>query len=157
MRLKYGRRIGLARLMAGYMMQRAPAACRGDVEQWLVLPVPLHRWRLWHRGFNQSLLIARHVARGLDLPIDPFLLRRVKSTRPLRNMNPRAREDTVRRAFAIDQRRKWQLKGKSIILIDDILTSGATARACSHVLLREGAAAVHLLCWARVNDMAGGD
>ena len=122
-----------------------------------MLPVPLHRWRLWHRGFNQSLLIASHIARELGLPVDPFLLRRIRATRPLRAMGPRDRERMVGGAFAIDPNANDRLKGKSIILVDDILTSGATARACTQVLKREGAAEVHLLCWARVLDSAAGN
>lgn len=154
-RLKYGRRTGMARLMAHYM---APHACSiaeaGPIveagERPLLVPVPLHRWRLWNRGFNQSALIARHLGAATGLPADPFLLRRSRSTRPLRAMSPRAREKEVRGVFAIDPSRRAALHGRTIILIDDVHTSGATARACAERLLDSGAAAVHLLCWARV-------
>jgi len=148
-RLKYGRRTGLARLMAHYMAPHIrPIA--GDGDRPLLVPVPLHRWRLWNRGFNQSALIAGHLGRMTDLPVDPFLLRRLRATRPLRAMGPRARQREVQGAFAIAPSRRAALPGRTIILVDDVHTSGATARACALLLLDSGAAAVHLVCWARV-------
>jgi len=148
-RLKYGRRTGMARLMAHYMVPHIRSIAEsGDSP--LLVPVPLHRWRLWNRGFNQSALIAHHLGAATGLPADPFLLRRSRSTRPLRAMSPRAREREVRGAFAIDPSRRAALRGRTVILIDDVHTSGATARACTERLLDGGAAAVHLLCWARV-------
>ncbi|MGE4432041.1 MAG: ComF family protein [Sphingobium sp.] len=151
MRLKYGRRIGAARLMAGYMAHHL----RGMEEQAegrgaLLVPVPLHRWRLWNRGFNQSALIAGHLGKASGIPVDPFVLRRSKATRPLRAMNPGARHREVRGAFSIDKRRADVLPGRTIILVDDVHTSGATARACARTLIDAGASRVHLLCWARV-------
>lgn len=154
-RLKYSRRTGLARLMAGLMASRiAPqlqqAEDAEDKGQWLILPVPLHRWRLWGRGFNQSLVIARHLAQTLCLPVDAFALKRVKATRPLYELSHKERKKILSGAFAIDPEHAHIIKGKTILLIDDIYTSGATARACTEVLMKAGAHAVHLLCWARV-------
>lgn len=155
MRLKYGRRTGLARLMAHYM---APLATRmADGEGALLVPVPLHRWRLWNRGFNQAALVVRHIAAITGLPADVLLLSRTRRTRSLRDMNARAREREVRGAFALDPARSATLSGKRVILIDDIHTSGATARACVAALQAGGAAEVHLLCWARVVKDAASD
>jgi len=151
-RLKYSRRTGLARLMARLMASRIAAQVEQsrEAEEWLILPVPLHRWRLWGRGFNQSLVIARHLAQSLSLPVDAFVLQRIKATRPLYELSHKEREKAVRGAFSLDLKRAHNIKGKTILLIDDVHTSGATARTCTEVLIRGGAHAVHLLCWARV-------
>lgn len=146
MRLKYGRRVGLARLMGGLMARHLP---QGGAER-LLLPVPLHRWRLWGRGFNQSVLIAQDLARRSGIPLDRHVLRRVRATPPLYRLAPREREAAVRGAFALDPARKSLVAGRTIILVDDIFTSGATARACAQLLHGACAQAVHLLCWARV-------
>ena len=149
-RLKYARRTGLAKLMARHMAARIPADLLLAGGNALIVPVPLHRWRIWGRGFNQSALIARHLARITGLGYDPLLLQRTRATRPLRDMGPQQREREVRRAFAVAPSRQAHLRGKAILLIDDIHTSGATARACAKVLAAGGAQSVHLLCWARV-------
>lgn len=142
LRLKYGRRIGLARLIARQMLRHV-----GD-EEALIVPVPLHRWRLWNRGFNQSALIADHLGRLTGWPVEKQALRRVKRTAPLRGMNPKQRAKMVRGAFALGAGQA--VKGRRILLIDDVHTSGATAAACAKMLKRGGATEVRLLCWARV-------
>ncbi len=150
MRLKYGRRTVLSRLMARHMASRIPADIIAGKEQALLVPVPLHRWRIWGRGFNQAALLAGEIARIAGLAHDPLLLKRRRATRPLKDLGPREREHEVRRAFEIDPKRYGALRGRTIVLVDDIHTSGATARACTRTLLDGGAEAVHLLCWARV-------
>lgn len=149
-RLKYGRRTGLAKLMARRMATRIHPDVLEAGAQALIIPVPLHRWRIWSRGFNQSALIARHLSHSTGLAHDPLLLLRTRATRPLRDLGPHQREREVRRAFAIAPSREAVLRGKTVLLIDDIHTSGATARACTRVLMASGAERVHLLCWARV-------
>ncbi|WP_420144172.1 double zinc ribbon domain-containing protein [Sphingobium sp.] len=144
LRLKYGRRIGLARLIARMMLRHV-----GDGEA-VIVPVPLHRWRLWNRGFNQSALIADHLGRMTGWPVDKHLLRRVKRTAPLRGMNTKQRAKVVRGAFALAPGRRPDLAGRRLLLIDDVHTSGATAAACVRALKRGGAGDVRLLCWARV-------
>lgn len=143
LRLKYGRRIGLARLIAKQMARHVPAA-----ENAVIVPVPLHRWRLWWRGFNQSAQIARHLARLTGLPVDNHALLRSRRTKPLRGMTPKLRAKAVHGAFALTP--EHGLKDRAVLLIDDVHTSGATAAACARTLKRGGAASVHLLCWARV-------
>lgn len=144
LRLKYGRRIGLARLIARQMVRHVPANDAPVV----ILPVPLHPLRLWWRGFNQSAMIASHLARLTGLEVDRHALLRTRRTRPLRGMNPQMRAKMVRGAFALAA--GHGLKGRAVLLIDDVHTSGATAAACARTLKRGGAASVHLLCWARV-------
>ena len=142
LKLKYGRKVALARTMARYM-----APLRGDwPEDAVVVPVPLHRWRLWGRGFNQSALVARELARGWGLPADVAALRRVRRTRPLKGLNHAQRQRAVSGAFKADRK----FEGRTVILIDDVLTSGSTAEACARTLRRAGAGRVELLCWARV-------
>ena len=130
-------------------MARYMAPLRGD---WgndsLLVPVPLHRWRLWGRGFNQSGLVARELGRSWGLETDCSLLRRVKRTQPLKGLNHSLRRKAVAGAFrAVGAER---IKGRTLVLIDDVLTSGSTAEACARALRRAGAGRVELICWARV-------
>jgi ComF family protein len=146
LRLKYGGRPGVARTMAGQMARLA-----ADVPMnALVVPVPLHRWRLWSRGYNQALLIARGVAMRKGLACPPDLLVRTKATPVLRGLGREARAKAMAGAFAVFPERNAMLKGRTVLLIDDVYTSGATASACAKVLKRAGASEVRLLCWARV-------
>lgn len=144
LRLKYGRKVALARTMARYM-----APLRGDWDDdVLLVPVPLHRWRLWGRGFNQSALVARELARTWRLGVAYQALKRVKQTRPLKGLNHRQRRNAVAGAFnAVEA---GGFKGRTIVLIDDVLTSGSTAEACARALRKVGASRVELICWARV-------
>jgi ComF family protein len=114
----------------------------------ILVPVPLHRTRLWARGFNQSALIARELSRRLKIAVDPLLLRRTRRTPPLKGMSPRQRRKTVAGAFRVAN--KATVAGKTVILVDDVLTTGSTAEACARVLKRAGAARVELVSWARV-------
>lgn len=143
LKLKYGRRVGLARLVARHMARRLPAL---DAPP-LIVPVPLHRWRLWWRGFNQSALIADHLGKACGFKVDKHALLRVRATQPLRSMQARQRAKAVAGAFALAK--GHELKGRAVLLIDDVHTSGATAAACARALKRGGASSVHLLCWAR--------
>lgn len=120
---------------------------RGDA---LLVPVPLHRWRIWRRGYNQSALLASALGRHSGLPVDLSLLRRTASIPPLKNMNRAKRRETVRRAFAIDPPAAPVLKGRMIMLVDDVYTTGSTADACAKALKKAGAISVELHVWARV-------
>lgn len=144
LKLKYGRRIGLAGTIA---RQMAPLLAAAPADA-LLACVPLHRWRIWGRGFNQSALIARALARQAGRDLDVDLLRRTRATPPLRRMSPGQRRLAVRGAFAL--RTGAVVRGRTIVLVDDVYTTGATANACARVLKRAGAAAVIVLSWARV-------
>ena len=145
LKLKYGRKPGVADVMAALMVRHArkyPDA--------VLVPIPLHRWRIWQRGFNQSLLIARSVARltGQEVLTSPIL--RTKRTSPLGGLSRTARSREVRGAFAMDPAQLGAIKGRHVLLVDDVYTTGATTNACAGVLKRAGAQKVHILCWARV-------
>ena len=143
-RLKYGRKVALARTMARYM---APLV-RADGGDAILVPVPLHRGRLWQRGFNQSALVAAELARRTGLRSDLRLLKRVKRTPALKGMSLNQRRRTVAGAFSIDP--AAELEGRTVVLVDDVLTTGSTANACARALKRAGAGRVELVSWARV-------
>lgn len=146
MRLKYGRRTGHAALIAQSLRSHLP----DDAGEWTFLPVPLHASRLWQRGFNQSLLIAKHLAGPIAAEVRSDLLLRRKRTRPLRGMSGKQRAAEVKSVFALNPAHKGHIKGKKIILVDDVFTTGATVRACAKILKRGGADSVLVFCWARV-------
>jgi ComF family protein len=146
LRLKYGGRPGLAETLA-HFMKRHVGAGEGDV---LLVPVPLHRWRIWKRGYNQAALIASALSRSTGLPAGLDLLERTRATPPLKGLGRRERALAVRGAFKVAPQSKGRLAGRRIMLVDDVFTSGATAAACARALKRSGAAFVEVLCWARV-------
>lgn len=148
LRLKYGRRIGHARLM-GQLMARKLAGL-GDMENMLLVPVPLHRWRLWSRGFNQAALVADELTRLTGAAHDHDLLLRTKATASLRGKARRERERTVAGAFALAPGAKARAAGRHLVLIDDVHASGATLRAAARALRHGGATRISALTWARV-------
>jgi ComF family protein len=147
LKLKYGGRPGVAETIARFMQRHLDAAAG---EGAVLAPVPLHRWRIWRRGYNQSALIAGVLAARAGLPVRQDLLERVKRTPPLKAMDRRARRETVRGAFRVNPRYRPELAGKAVVLVDDVFTTGATVDACARILKRAGAARVDILCWARV-------
>jgi len=112
----------------------------------LLLPVPLHPRRLFARRFNQAALLARAIARASGRPWSPDRLRRRKNTPSQGGLSRRQRLENMRGAFAV----RGRLDGMRILLIDDVMTTGATAEACAKVLRRAGAAWVGVLTLARV-------
>ncbi|HWA29670.1 MAG TPA: ComF family protein [Rhizomicrobium sp.] len=117
----------------------------------LIVPVPLHRGRLWTRRFNQSALLARALAKRTNKPYAPLVLKRTRPTPSQGDMrSAKARRKNVRGAFKVDSTRAEMVKGRSILLMDDVLTTGATVDACARALKRAGAAKVAVLTLARV-------
>lgn len=148
-RLKYARRVSLARVMAKHMRRLLIPDAGDDA---LLVPVPLHRWRIWSRGFNQAALIAGQLSRATGVPVETGLLRRTVNTPPLHSLGPRARRQTVKGAFSLAPDAKARLKGRTVILVDDIWTTGSTASACARVLKGGGAERVEILCWTRAGE-----
>jgi ComF family protein len=146
-RLKYGDRVELARALGG-MMARAGAELMLDAD--VIVPVPLHRSRLWWRRFNQAMALAGALSRTSGVPCDPFLLARVKRTRSQVGLTRTQRGDNLQGAFRVPADAKPHLAGKRVLLVDDVVTTGATANACSRALLRAGAESVDVLSFARV-------
>lgn len=147
---KHGHRIALAPMMARLMAARL----RLGEGAWIMVPVPLHRWRLWRRGFNQAALLARELAQlqGGTLAVDALVRR--KQTRTLGGLGRKARARTLSGAIAVNPRRIASIKGAQVVLVDDVLTSGATTDACVAALKRAGASRVVVACFARVLDEA---
>lgn len=147
---KHGRRIALAPLLARLIAARLSMVG----PDWIIVPVPLHRWRLWRRGFNQSALLGREIARatGASLLVDGLVRR--KATPMLGGLGRAARMRALSGAIALNPARAGRLKGKSVLLVDDVLTSGSTSETCVKVLKRAGAARVVVGCFARVLDEA---
>lgn len=136
-RLKWDARPDLARPLA-----RLLGGLGGDAD--LVVPVPLHPRRLRARGYNQAALLALAMPGGL--PIELGALLRTRDTRPQTELEPRERRANVRGAF---RARPERLRGRRVLLVDDVLTTGATAEACTRALLDAGAAGVGVLTVAR--------
>jgi ComF family protein len=138
-RLKYEQRPDLARPLGDLLaarIAREAAALRAPV----VVPVPLHPRRLAERGYNQSALLARRVARHLGGVPRALALARVRDTQPQATLGAAARRSAVAGAF--EARHPRQVAGQAVILVDDVCTTGATLDACTLVLVRAGAASV---------------
>lgn len=126
------------------------ARSMGEMEGALCLPVPLHWTRLFMRTYNQAALLAREIARLKGWMYTPSLLVRKRRTSSQGYLSKKDRIKNVERAFAVPEIRKRHVVGKTIILVDDVFTTGATLNACSKVLLKAGAESVHALTLGRV-------
>jgi ComF family protein len=146
--LKYQDRTALATIAApllcrvGQQLLHAPGA--------LLVPVPLHWSRLATRGFNQAALLADAVREISAVPVEKHLLRRARRTAPQQGLDRTQRQSNVRKAFVVPESAAPRLAGRAVILVDDVITTGATAAACAKVLLAAGAASVDVLTLARV-------
>ncbi len=150
---KYGGVKTLARPLGDLLAAALPRDERFD----LIAPVPLHWRRQWQRGFNQSELLARDLARRSGIPV-VRALRRLRSTAAQAGLSNTRRRQNVARAFACRRgsRGAGRIEGKRVLLIDDVMTTGSTAAACALALKRAGAARVALLTVARVDRRMGG-
>lgn len=145
LKLKYGGKIGMAKIIAAQLLRHLP----DDKSGLIITPVPLHWTRLWSRSFNQSVLIGKELARLSDLSFVPDLLVRNKRTPSMRGLSAKQRSRVVGKAFTINPKWKGRIDGANIILVDDVLTTGATSDGCVKALKKAGADWVQLFCWAR--------
>jgi len=143
---KYGDRIDLGPLLARWMA-RAGSELLADAD--VLIPVPLHWRRLWTRRFNQSATLAREISNG-RIPVLHGTLKRARATAQQVGLSKAQRAENVQGAFRVPTEAKAEIAGRRILLIDDVMTSGATADTCARALLRAGAKAVDVLVFARV-------
>lgn len=146
--LKHADRTDTAPMLARWLA-RAGAPLRHQVD--VLTPTPLHRGRLWRRRYNQAALLTAELARAWDKPWVPDLLLRVRATRRQGRLSPAARRRNMQGAFAPGPGARLLTPGARVLLVDDVLTTGATAEACARTLKRAGAGAVFLLTLARVD------
>ena len=147
--LKYQDRTDLAPAM-GRWMARAGRELLRDAD--MLIPVPLHWRRAWHRRYNQSGALGRAIERQSGVVLRGDLLQRVRRTEQQVGLSRSQRASNVQGAFKVSPDRQAEIAGKTVVLIDDVLTSGATVDACARALLRAKAAQVDVLVFARVVD-----
>ncbi len=146
--LKRADRLDLAPAF-GRWLDRSGRALLAEAD--LIVPVPLHPRRLWQRRYNQSAILAHRLAKLTGKPADPLLLRRIRETPSQGEMpSAKARRRNVRGAFRVSPAAAPAIRAKSVLLVDDVFTTGATIDACARALKRAGAAKVLVLTLARV-------
>jgi len=146
-KLKYGDRPELARFCARLMAQAGHELWGPDA---VLVPVPLHRARQFSRRYNQSTELARVLSRLTGIPVEPTLVRRKKNTRQQVGLSGDARQRNVGGAFAGSDELPVRLKGRRIILVDDVVTTGSTVKAVTRALKAAGATAIDVVSFARV-------
>jgi ComF family protein len=147
-RFKYGRDISLAPVLGALLVDHCPLTLDHD----LVVPVPLDLERLRWRGFNQAVALARVLSARRRLPLHPMALRRRRGTRPQVGLNERDRRHNIAGAFAV--RDPAVVRGRTILLLDDVMTTGATVDECAKTLRRAGARRVDVVVLARAAEVA---
>lgn len=145
--LKHGDRTDLAQPVGLWMARLARALIHPDT---IVVPVPLHRLRLVRRRYNQAALLAQVIARDLQRPVCVDSLLRPRKTAPLEGHSRDARFAALSGQITVNPRQQAQIAGKHVLLVDDVMTSGATLAACTEALLHGGAAGVSTITLARV-------
>jgi len=146
-RLKYGDRPELARFCARIMVAGCGELLDGDP---VLVPVPLHGGRQLRRRYNQSSEIARALGRDRGLDMAPLLVRRVRATRPQVGLSAASRDRNVAGAFAVDAREAGRWAGRRLVLVDDVITTGATVKAMTRALRRAGFGQIDVVSFARV-------
>ncbi len=144
---KHGDRTELAPMFAIWVARAGSGFCSSGA---LLAPVPLHRRRLIARRYNQAALLAHGVAQRLNAPLNPALLVRRRATKPQQSLSPERRRRNVAGAFTVHPDARAAVRGAHIVLVDDVLTTGATLSACASALKRAGAPRVDALVAARV-------
>jgi ComF family protein len=149
--LKYSDRLDLAPMLGRWMALAGSALLAGADG---LVAVPLHWRRLWARRFNQSAALAAIISAASGVPLAHAALKRVRSTAQQVGLSQTERAVNVQGAFRVPDRGRTEVIGRRLVLVDDVLTSGATIDACARTLLRAGAANVDVLVFAQVVDGA---
>lgn len=152
--LKHAGRFALAGPMGRFMALRFAAAGLGKLADPLVMPVPLHPTRLWKRGYNQSALLGKAFARQQGWAFTPDALRRIRRTPSLDGLDRQERRDALSGAIRTRDAVTASIAGRDVVLVDDVMTSGATSGACVAALKQAGARRVVIACYARVAPAA---
>jgi ComF family protein len=147
--LKYRDRHEAAQVMARLMARAGRDLIAAGP---LVVPVPLHRWRLWRRRYNQSGLLAQAIAEQSGLAFRPDLLRRIKPTRSQTGLDHKERVRNLRGAITVPPDATAAVQGRSVLIVDDVITTGATAGQCARALKAAGAQRVDVLAFALVTQ-----
>lgn len=145
--LKYRDRLDLSSWMANWMVRAGDDLIGGaDV----VIPVPLYRWRLWSRRYNQSASLAIGIAKRAGKPLVVGALDRIRATRQQVGLSASERDRNVSGAFRAAERWRYRIAGRSVLLVDDVYTTGATVKSATRAIMRAGAKSVDVLVFARV-------
>jgi ComF family protein len=150
--LKYGDRLDLAPMMGRWIGNAGREILAGADA---LVPVPLHWRRLWARRFNQSAMLAAAISGESGVPVAAAALKRVKPTAQQVGLSRTERAANVQGAFRVPEEGKAAVAGRRLVVVDDVLTSGATVDGCARALLRAGAANVDVLIFARVAEAVG--
>lgn len=152
---KHGDRLDLAPAFARWL-DRTGSELFEEAD--LLVPVPLHRFRLWRRRYNQAAILAERLSERVAVPCDPLALLRSRPTKSQGEMpSAKARRRNVLGAFSVPKEKRESIRGKRILLIDDVFTTGATLESCARALKRAGAARVNALTLARVVKASSSD
>lgn len=143
---KHGDQLHTVRTFTPWLM-RAGAQLLQEAD--VLIPVPLHRWRLWRRRYNQAALIAQHLSKSSNVPVLVNGLERTRATMTQGHMKAAQRHKNVKHAFALNPQYASDIKGKAVVLVDDVLTTGATVKECTKTLLAGGVKSVDVLTIAR--------
>ena len=147
--LKYRDRHEAAQVMARLMLRAGSDLFAAKP---LIVPVPLHRWRLWRRRYNQSGLLAQAIAGQAGLSFRPNLLARVKPTRSQTGLDQKARARNLKNAITVPKDALIDIKGRAVLVVDDVVTTGSTAGQCAKALKTAGAERVDILAFALVTQ-----
>jgi ComF family protein len=146
--LKYGKRLANVPIL-GELLEEAFLRWLGEEKTDLIIPIPMHIDRLKKRGFNQSVLLAKELAERIRIPWNHSVLVKIRNTPPQVSLHKKARKENLKKAFVVNESWKPFLSHASVLLIDDVITTGTTIMECAKILKRAGATKVIGLSVAR--------
>jgi ComF family protein len=147
LRFKHGDQTYLTKIFVSWLQEIIKSRGK-DYDK--IIPVPLHFWRLLHRRYNQSLLLALDLSQALSIPVDSTSLKRVRHTKTQGHLSAQEREQNIKHAFCVPAKKIKNIQGKKILLIDDVYTTGSTLNECTKTLKEAGALSVDVVTVARV-------